>query len=56
MAIYNVKDSEMVSFSSNYNPTTTSLLDQLFPNDKTEDIKLAYLQIKKNPYLSLIHI
>lgn len=56
MAIYNVKDSEMVSFSSNYNPTTTSLLDQLFPNDKTEDIKLAYLQIKKNPYSQMAEV
>ena len=47
MAIYNVKDTEMVSFSTNYNPTTSSLLDQLFPNKKVEDIKIAYMNMPK---------
>lgn len=56
MAIYNVTDSEMVSFSSNYNPTTSSVLDQLFTNEKTDDIKVSYLQIKKDPYSQMAEV
>lgn len=50
MEIYGIKNADMVSFSSNYNPTdNTSLLDQLFPNEKTENTEVSYLKIKKNP-------
>ena len=56
MAIYNVTDSEMVSFSSNYNPTTSNLLDQLFPNEKTEDIKISYLNTRTNPYSQMAEV
>lgn len=47
---------DMVDFASNYNPTTPSLLDQLFPNEKTQNIELAYIRAKKNQYTQMAEV
>ena len=47
---------DVVDFSSNYNPTTNSILDQLFPNEKTDNIKLAYMQARKNQFAEMAEV
>lgn len=47
---------DVVAFSSNYNPTTSSILDQLFPNEKTPNMKLAYMQARKNQYSQMAEV
>lgn len=51
-----IKDQDVVDFSSNYNPTTDSILDQVFPNEKTNNIKLAYLQARKNQFTQMAEV
>ena len=52
-----IKKADVVSFASNYNPSTDTLLDQLFPNEKTNNINVSYLQTKtnKNAPIALVH-
>lgn len=52
-----IKDADVVSFASNYNPETGNLLDQLFPNEKTRNINISYLQTRKNTNapIALVH-
>lgn len=52
-----IKKNDYVEFSSNYNPTTSSLLDQLFPNEKTSNLKVATARVKKGnaPIMALVH-
>ena len=48
--ILGLKKTDLVSFSSNYNPTdNTKVLDQLFPNEKTENPEVAYMKAQKDP-------
>lgn len=50
MEILGIKDQDLVSFASNYNPTdNTNILDQLFPNEKTENPEIAYMKATKDP-------
>lgn len=51
-----INKSDMVEFSSNYNPTTDSVLDQLFPNEKTANMKVSYLQARKNQYTQMAEV
>lgn len=51
-----VTNDDVVEFSSNYNPTTSSLLDQVFPNEKTQNLKLSYLQARKNQYTQMAEV
>lgn len=51
-----VKKQDTVDFSSNYNPTTSSILDQLVPNEKTPNLKVAYLQARKNQFSQMAEV
>lgn len=45
-----IKKNDYVEFSSNYQPSTGDILDQLFPNEKTSNMKVATARVKKSPY------
>ena len=51
-----VTQRDMVDFASNYNPTTDSILDQLVPNEKTQNIEQAYIRAKKNQYTQMAEV
>lgn len=51
-----VNKADMVDFASNYNPTTDSVLDQLLPNEKTQNMKVSYLQARKNQYTQMAEV
>ena len=51
-----VPEKDMIEFSSNYNPTTSSLLDQLFPNEKTNNLVATYLESKKDQFAEMAEV
>lgn len=52
-----IKRSDYVDFSSNYKPDNSSILDQLFPDEKTNNLKIATARVKKNaaPIMAMVH-
>lgn len=47
--ILGIKKTDLVSFASNYNPTDDkNVLDQLFPNEKTENPEIAYMKTNRD--------
>ena len=46
----------MIDFSSNYNPTTSNILDQLFPNEKTNNIVFSFKTAKKNQFAEMAEV
>ena len=51
-----VPEKDMIAFSSNYNPTTSSLLDQLFPNEKTSNLVSTYQTVKKDQFAEMAEV
>lgn len=51
-----VPEKDMIAFSSNYNPTTSSLLDQLFPNEKTANLVASYRTAKKDQFAEMAEV
>lgn len=51
-----VTKKDMIDFASNYNPTTPSLLDQLVPNVKTQNMEQEYIRAKKNQYVQMAEV
>ena len=51
-----VPEKDMIAFSSNYNPTTSSLLDQLFPNEKTSNLVATYQTVKKDQFAEMAEV
>ena len=51
-----IKEKDVIDFSSNYNPTTSNILDQLFPNEKTNNIMLTYKTAKKNQFAEMAEV
>ena len=51
-----INEKDMIDFSSNYNPTTSNILDQLFPNEKTDNIVFSYKTAKKNQFAEMAEV
>lgn len=52
-----IKNEDVVDFASNYNPTDgANILDQLLPNIKTSNMKVAYMQTRKNQYKQMAEV
>lgn len=51
-----INEKDMIDFSSNYNPTTSNILDQLFPNEKTNNIVFSYKTAKKNQFAEMAEV
>lgn len=51
-----VTEKDMLDFSSNYNPTTSNILDQLFPNEKTSNLMATYKTAKKNQFAEMAEV
>ena len=51
-----VPEKDMIAFSGNYNPTTSSLLDQLFPNEKTSNLVATYQTVKKDQFAEMAEV
>ena len=51
-----VTKKDAIDFASNYNPTTSNVLDQLMPNEKTPNLVVAYKTAKKNQFAEMAEV
>lgn len=51
-----IPEKDLIDFSSNYNPETSSVLDQLFPNEKTDHLVERYRRVKKNQFAEMAEV
>lgn len=51
-----VTKKDALDFASNYNPTTSNILDQLMPNEKTPNMVVAYKTAKKNQFAEMAEV
>lgn len=51
-----VTKKDAIDFASNYNPTTSNILDQLFPNEKTANLVVSYKTVKKNQFAEMAEV
>ena len=51
-----VSKKDAIDFASNYNPTTSNILDQLMPNEKTPNLVVAYKTAKKNQFAEMAEV